>query len=66
MGAAVIQKIRRDAGVVLSRDVAQLASYISRVADHLHAAVKSNEHILLEGTQGAGLSLPSWSISLRH
>lgn len=57
VGAAVASKVLRAPGVVLARDVPELSPYIGEVAESLHRALHDGENILLEGTQGAGLSL---------
>jgi adenylosuccinate synthase len=57
VGAAVASKVLRASEVVLARDVPDLSPYVGEVADALHRALGKKENVLLEGTQGAGLSL---------
>ncbi|HEX8127059.1 MAG TPA: adenylosuccinate synthetase [Allosphingosinicella sp.] len=57
VGGAVASKVLRAPEAVLARDVPELSRYIGEVADSLHRALREGENILLEGTQGAGLSL---------
>jgi adenylosuccinate synthase len=57
VGAAVASKIWRDAKVVLAGEVEPLQDFCGDVAAMLHKAIANNERVLLEGTQGTGLSL---------
>ncbi|MEQ8283547.1 MAG: adenylosuccinate synthetase [Parvibaculum sp.] len=57
VGAAVASKVLREEDVLLARDVKSLAPYIDDVSTLLHSALERREEILLEGTQGVGLSL---------
>jgi len=56
-GAAAARRILRGNDVRLARDVRELGPYIGDVADVLERAYARGERILLEGTQGTGLSL---------
>lgn len=57
VGAAVAAKVLRGTDVRLARDVDELRPFLANVADQLHVALRRKEPILLEGTQGVGLSL---------
>jgi len=57
VGAAVATKVLRASDILLARDVPELSRYVGDVADALHSALRDGKNILLEGTQGAGLSL---------
>lgn len=57
VGAAVAAKVLRGKDVRLARDAAALAPFVSVVADRLNEALSAGDRILLEGTQGTGLSL---------
>jgi adenylosuccinate synthase len=57
VGAAVAEKVMRDSAVVLARDVDALRPYVRAVAPVLHDALRQRRMVLLEGTQGTGLSL---------
>ncbi len=56
-GAAAARRILRGNDVHLARDIRELHPYIGDVADVLERAYARGERILLEGTQGTGLSL---------
>jgi len=56
-GAAASRRILRGDDVRLARNVRELRPYIGDVADVLERAYARGERILLEGTQGTGLSL---------
>lgn len=58
VGAATARRIRhRDRAVTLARDVPQLRPFIGSAAQVLENAYTRGHKILLEGTQGTGLSL---------
>lgn len=60
-GAAKARRIRHrgnSASIVrLARDIPELKGFIGSTADQLERAYRAGESILLEGTQGSGLSL---------
>jgi adenylosuccinate synthase len=56
-GAAASRRILRGNDVHLARDVRELRPYVGDVADVLERAYARGARILLEGTQGTGLSL---------
>jgi adenylosuccinate synthase len=56
-GAAAARRILRGNDVRLARDVRELRPYVGDVADLLERAYARGDRILLEGTQGTGLSL---------
>lgn len=57
VGAATIAKIQRDGTVRLARDVPQLQPYLNDVATTINQFADWGKQILIEGTQGFGLSL---------
>lgn len=57
VGAAVARRVARNAGVRLAKDVAELKPFVTSTADELNKAVKEDRQIVVEGTQGFGLSL---------
>ncbi len=57
VGAALIRRIQRRDTKLLARDEPRLAPYIADALPLLRASLKRNERILIEGTQGYGLSL---------
>lgn len=57
VGAAVAAKVLRETDLQLAKDVKELAPYIADVSGQLNAALKRKEDVLVEGTQGIGLSL---------
>jgi adenylosuccinate synthase len=56
-GAATARRVMRGADVRLARDVSELSPYIRPMEDILERAYSSRQRIMLEGTQGSGLSL---------
>jgi adenylosuccinate synthase len=57
VGYATARRIRRGADVQLARDLPELHPYIRDAGDVLGAAYARRDRILVEGTQGSGLSL---------
>jgi adenylosuccinate synthase len=57
VGVATVRRIMRDKGTVLAKDVPELKPFIGDTLDVLENAYLTNKRILLEGTQGTGLSL---------
>lgn len=57
VGMALQKKIARDGTATLARDVPGLEAYLNAVSDILCEACAHGEPIMLEGTQGTGLSL---------
>ena len=58
VGAALKRRIGRDApDGVLAREHARLSSYLADTVDALTALLARDEHIIVEGTQGFGLSV---------
>lgn len=57
VGAATIAKIWRGREATLARDVAGLRPFLGDVAGTANALISQQAHVLLEGTQGFGLSL---------
>ena len=56
-GAAVIRRISREAGVVLAEQIPQLKPFVRPVVCVLRRQLKLEQRIVVEGTQGFGLSL---------
>jgi len=56
-GAATARKVLRDAGLRLAKDIPELREYIGDVSRELNDAYDRGEHVIVEGTQGFGLSL---------
>jgi adenylosuccinate synthase len=57
VGAAVAAKVWRGENVTLAKDDPKLRPYISDVPGLLHKSLSNNENVLVEGTQGTGLSI---------
>lgn len=57
VGAAVAAKVLRDANLRLARDIRELRPYLRDVSDTLNTALRQGDSVLVEGTQGIGLSL---------
>jgi adenylosuccinate synthase len=56
-GAATARRIMRGEGVRLAEDVEELAPYVRSTQEILERAYIARKRIMLEGTQGSGLSL---------
>lgn len=56
-GAAVVSRIRREGDVLLARDCKELLPYICDTKSLMRKACDDGEKIVVEGTQGFGLSL---------
>lgn len=56
-GRAVVRRAQRMGGTVFAKDVASLIPYLRETTDLLDTFLKRGERILIEGTQGFGLSL---------
>jgi adenylosuccinate synthase len=56
-GEAVVQRIRRQRDIVFANDVKELSGYIRDTKSFMRDQLDKNERIILEGTQGYGLSL---------
>jgi adenylosuccinate synthase len=57
VGYATARKIRRDTSVRLARDVPLLRPYLRPAAEVLRDAYESGTRVLMEGTEGTGLSV---------
>lgn len=57
IGAAMAAKALRDASSVRARDVPELRPFIADTVDILNTELDAGQYVLLEGTQGFGLSL---------
>ncbi|SRR6266404_4530070 len=56
-GAAVVKRIERRASTELAKNDVRLSQFIAPVAPFLRSQLSSGKRIILEGTQGFGLSL---------
>lgn len=57
IGAAVSRRVNRDKNLGFAKDEPQLKKYIKNTKSFLRHLLEENERILIEGTQGFGLSL---------
>lgn len=57
VGAATSRRVMRGPDVELAGDVPELEPFITKTSDFLEAAYRDGKRLLLEGTQGTGLSL---------
>lgn len=57
VGASVSRRTLRSPGYRLASDVPELRSLVTRVSEEVHEAVKAGRSVVVEGTQGFGLSL---------
>jgi adenylosuccinate synthase len=56
-GEAVVQRIRRQRDLVFAKDVKELSQYVRDTKSFLRVQLDKDETIIVEGTQGYGLSL---------
>jgi adenylosuccinate synthase len=56
-GAAVMQRIQRTGKALLAKDVPELKEYIRDVKTFLRQELDQDKRVIIEGTQGYGLSL---------
>jgi len=56
-GAAIIRRIMRDKYITFAHNVPEIASFIKETKQYLRSQLKQKRDIILEGTQGFGLSL---------
>lgn len=57
VGVAVARRVLRDSSVRLAKDVPEFRRYVTSVRDELSLAVRDDRRVVIEGTQGFGLSL---------
>lgn len=57
LGSAIINRISRSGKVTYAKDISSLRWYITDTNDYLRRGLVNNERIIVEGTQGFGLSL---------
>jgi len=55
-GAAVIERLQRREDTLFAKDVPELSHFIQDVSDKLRSRLNRKQRIILEGTQGFGLS----------
>ena len=56
-GEAVLRRIKRNPDIIFAKNVPQLDSYIKDTKSFLRSQLNKNERVIVEGTQGFGLSL---------
>lgn len=56
-GSAVISRIKRNSEVLLAKDCKELEPYLCDTIDYLRNMLNRSHEIIIEGTQGFGLSL---------
>ena len=56
-GAAVVSRIQRQGGVIFAKDSPKLQPYLKNVSVILREALNRQERVIIEGTQGFGLSV---------
>lgn len=56
-GAAVLERVRRRGGVVLAKDFAPFRPFVRSTLATLRSALVRGDRVVIEGTQGYGLSL---------
>src|SRR5262249_6372730 len=57
VGAATSRRVLRDPGFRRAADVPELKAFITSVSAEIHQALRLEKHVVVEGTQGFGLSL---------
>lgn len=57
MGAAVSRRVLRRPDFRLAADVPELRAFVTKVSEEVNTAVKRGRSVVIEGTQGFGLSL---------
>lgn len=55
-GAAVMERIRRNSGIKMAKDIPELAPFLKDTKAYLRSLLDEGEQIVIEGTQGYGLS----------
>lgn len=56
-GAAVISRIKRNGPILFAKDIVYLSQYLSDTKQYLRSLLDNDENIVIEGTQGFGLSV---------
>lgn len=56
-GSSIVNRVLRNNKTVFAKDIQQLRAYITDTKVYLRKAIDSNKKIIIEGTQGFGLSL---------
>jgi len=57
VGAAISQRVMRQDHFALARDIPDLAQFVTDVAKEANEAIEAGQEVVIEGTQGLGLSL---------
>lgn len=55
-GLAVVERVMRADNVLMAKDVPELAEYVCDTKRYLRALLDQGRHVVIEGTQGFGLS----------
>ena len=56
-GAGVLSRVSRKGNVTLAQDIKELKKYICDTSEFLREELRQNKELIIEGTQGFGLSL---------
>jgi adenylosuccinate synthase len=56
-GEAIIRRIQRKQNVIFAKDISELNKYLKETQSFLRNQLSNNERIIIEGTQGFGLSM---------
>jgi adenylosuccinate synthase len=56
-GSATARKVLRDPSLPLARDISELGPYVGNVSQLVNEALDAGQQVIVEGTQGFGLSL---------
>lgn len=57
LGAAISERVARKTVLTYAKDIPELKQYVSETNSFLRKALQNNERVIIEGTQGFGLSL---------
>lgn len=57
LGSAIIKRVKRENNVMFAKDIEALKPYIGNTTFYLRKLLDEGERIIIEGTQGFGLSL---------
>lgn len=57
LGSAVLNRVSRNGKTIFAKDVDSLKKYIVNTNDYLRGLLSDNKRVIIEGTQGFGLSL---------
>jgi adenylosuccinate synthase len=57
LGSAILNRISRNEKTVFAKDIDILKKYIANTNEYLRSTLDNNQRVIIEGTQGFGLSL---------